>query len=157
MKAKNVQGIICLVILFLFSNQAWAADWIPYDVSILSGSCWYYDKSSVKKVNNNIIRVWTKLIYGETEKTKAFLFLKGIGKAPDNSDKLSHVKILSEVDCVNDKIISISMIFYDAIGNPIYSSPKSFDEWADIVPDSNTEKLKNIVCSDSKTSETKKK
>ena len=112
----------------------------------------YYDKSSIKKVNKNIIHVWTKILYNEAAKTKTYSFLKNIGKAPENFDKLSHVKILSEVDCVNDKIISISMIFYDTIGNLIYSSPKSFDEWADIVPDSNTEKLKNIVCSDGKTS-----
>jgi len=37
MKAKNVQGIICLVIFFLFANQAWAADWIYYDTAAVGG------------------------------------------------------------------------------------------------------------------------
>ena len=79
MKIMNIQGIICLVIIFLFANQAWAAEWIHY-MSNASGNS-YYDKSSIKKVNKNISSVWTKVIFNKDGKTKAFSFLKSIKKA----------------------------------------------------------------------------
>ena len=60
MKTKNVQSIICLVIFFLFANQAWAADWIYYDTADFGDS--YYDKNSIKKIKESIISVWTKNI-----------------------------------------------------------------------------------------------
>jgi hypothetical protein len=145
MKAKNVQSIICLVIFFLFANQAWAADWIYYDTADFGDS--YYDKSRIKKVNKSIIPVWTKNILSEEAKTKYFSILKGMDKAPDNPSLLSYYIELLEIDCVNEKIKDTSVTIYDEKGNIIYSSPKSQSgEWNDIFPLSVGEKLKNIVC-----------
>ena len=70
MKVKNVQSIICLVIIFLFANQAWAAEWIYY--ASTSIGMLYYDKSSIKKVNKNIISVWAKTIFNEDGKNRDF-------------------------------------------------------------------------------------
>ncbi len=144
MKAKNVQSIICLVIFFLFANQAWAADWIYYGTADVGDM--YYDKSSIKKVNKSIISVWNKNILSEEAKTKYFSILKRIDKPPDNPSMLPYYTELMEIDCVNRKIKDISMIFYDEKGNVIYSSPESESgEWIDILPDSAGEKLINIV------------
>jgi hypothetical protein len=144
MKAKNVQSIICLIIFFLFANQAWAADWIYYDTSAVGDV--YYDKSSIKKVNESIISVWTKNILSEEAKTKYFSILKGIHKAPKNPSKLCYYTKLTEIDCVNKKIKDISVIFYNEKSKVIYLSPKSESgEWNDILPDTVGEKLINIV------------
>ena len=144
MKAKNVQGIICLVIFFLFANQAWAADWIYFDTTAAGDM--YYDKSSIKKVNKSIISVWDKDILSEEAKTRYFSILKGIHKAPDNPSMLSYYTKLMEIDCVNKKIKDISLIFYDEKGNVIYSSPKSESgKWNTIIPNTVGEKLINIV------------
>jgi hypothetical protein len=152
MKAKNVQSIICLVIFFLFANQAWAADWIYYDTADFGDS--YYDKSRIKKVNKSIIPVWTKNILSEEAKTKYFSILKGMDKAPDNPSLLSYYIELLEIDCVNEKIKDTSVTIYDEKGNIIYSSPKSQSgEWNDIFPLSVGEKLKNIVCKEPATPE----
>ena len=145
MKAKNVQSIICLVIFFLFANQAWAADWIYYDTAAV-GDMLYYDKSSIKKVNESIISVWTKNILSEETKTKYVSILKGIHKAPDNPSRLSYYTKLTEIDCVNKKMKGISVIFYDKKGKVVYSSPKSESgEWNAILPNTVGEKLINIV------------
>jgi hypothetical protein len=155
-KIKNVQGIICLVIFFLFVNQAWAADWIFYSSSIIGKE--YYDKSSIKRVNKNLINVWIKIILNEDAKTNNFSSLKSIGKAPKNPDMLNHQLILIEIDCINKKVKSSHMTINDAKGAVIASEPKSFiSTWNDIPSDSNADKLKNIVCNAGKTSNTKNK
>jgi hypothetical protein len=151
MKAKNVQSIICLVIFFLFANQAWAADWIYFDTAAIGDV--YYDKSSIKKVNENIISVWNKDILSEKAKTKYFSILKGIHKAPKNPSMLSYYKKLMQIDCVNRKIKDISVILYNEKGKVIYSSPKSESaEWNDILPDTVGEKLIKIVSCEAVTS-----
>jgi cell division septation protein DedD len=145
MKAKNVQNIICLVIFFLFANQAWAADWIYYDKAA-AGDMLYYDKNSIKKENESIISVWTKNILSEETKTKHFSILKGIHKAPDNPSRLSYYKKLTEIDCVNKKMKGVSVIFYDKKGKVVYSSPKGDSgKWNAILPNTVGEKLINIV------------
>jgi hypothetical protein len=143
-KTKNIQSIICLVIFFLFANQAWAAEWIYYSTSEVGDM--YYDKSSIKKVNKSIISVWVKNILSEEAKTKYFSILEEIRKAPDNSSMLPYYTELMEIDCVNKKIKNISVIFYNEKGNVIYSSPKSESgEWNDILSDSVGETLTNLV------------
>jgi len=74
MKIKNLQGIICFVIFFLFANQVWAADWKMVGSSNTAKE--YYDVSSIKRINKNIISVWTKRIYNEDGKKRNFLFSK---------------------------------------------------------------------------------
>jgi len=144
MKIKNVQSIICLVIYFLFANQAWAADWIYFNKAAVGD--YYYDKSSIKKVNQNIIQVWNKVILSKEAKTKYFSALQGIHRAPQNPSILNYYKKLMEIDCVNRKIKDTSVTFYDEKGKVVYSSPKSESgEWNDILPDTVGEKLINIV------------
>jgi hypothetical protein len=156
MKIMNVQGIICLVIIFLFANQAWAAEWIRY-MSNASGNS-YYDKSSIKKVNTNISSVLTKVIFNKDGKTKAFSFLKSINNAPDNPDILELELRLLEIDCVNKKSRISSASFYNKKGNVVFSLPKNvYGEWQKIIPKSTSETLKNKVCSAGNASKTKKK
>ena len=145
MKIKNIQGIICLVIFLIFVNQAWAEEWIYYTIS--ASRKVYYDKSSIKKVNKNIISLCTKQILNKDGKTKYFSFLKSIDKAPNNPNLISYFLRSSEIDCVKEKIKDFSTIIYDKKNNVLYSSPKGeTDEWLDIIPNSVGEKLKNIVC-----------
>lgn len=158
MKTKNVPGIICLVIFSLFSNHAWATDWILY--SSPSNGNMYYDKSSIKKVNKNISRVWTKKVLNEDGQKEYFSIFKSEKYAPDIPEKMSHIIYLQEFDCVNEKNKIPSMVVYDKKNNAVYSDSKDddarYDEWKDIIPDSVTEKLRNIVCSGDKNSKTDK-
>ncbi len=155
MKAKNLQSIICLIILFLFANHAWAADWI-YLMESTHGTM-YYDKTSIKKINKNIIRVWVKRIYNEDGKTEIFSLVKSIGQALDNPDILSHDVSMYELDCVNEKSRFNDSNIYDKKGSVLYSRSNYIGEWNNIIPDSVVETLKIAVCKDSKTSKPKKK
>jgi hypothetical protein len=144
MKAKNVQSIICLVIFFIFANQAWAAGWIYFDKAAVGDV--YFSKNSIKKVDKNIILVWNKVILSKEGKTKYFLALKGIHKAPQNPSMLSYYTKLMEIDCINRKIKDISVTFYNSKGKVVYSSSKSeVGDWNAILPDTVGEKLIRIV------------
>jgi hypothetical protein len=155
MKIKNVQCIICLVLFIIFANQAWAAEWVLYEKSATGDE--FYDKIGIKKVNNNIIRVWTKTIYNDVGKIKNYSVLKKIDRAPVNPYLLSHELILLEIDCLNGKIKVSSDRICDKRGGVIASELQSNGEWKDIVPNSNLEKLKNKVCGFGKNSRIKKK
>jgi hypothetical protein len=144
MKAINVQRIICLVIFILFANQTWAADWIYCDKAAVGDM--YYDKSSIKKVNENIISVQNKYILSVEAKTKFFSILKRIQNTPDNPSVLSYYINLTEIDCMNKKIRDISVIFYDEKGEVFYSLPKGVvGDWSDVLPNTSGEKLMNMV------------
>ena len=155
MKVRNVQSVICLVIFFLFANQAWAENWIKYEESKTGHM--YYDKSSIKEVNKNFISVWTLKVYNKDGKAKDFSMLKGKNKAPNNADILDSNSIVAEFDCVNKKFRVTAWTIYDKEKHIIYSAPKFMNKWESIVANSSSEKLKNIVCHSDKTSKTKKK
>lgn len=155
MKIKNLHCIICLVIFFLFANQAWAAGWKLFASS--GDSDMYYDENSVKKVNKNIVRVLTKKTYSEKGKLKEYSSLKKHGKAPGNPYILSHELILIEIDCVSEKVNISSDKICDKRGHVVTLAPQSYEKWNDIVRKSNDEKLKNVVCSTGKIIKTKNK
>jgi hypothetical protein len=155
MKARNVQCIICLVILLLFASHAWAAEWMLYGTSTVGNG--YYDKSSVIIVNRNIIRVLTKTLYNDVGKLKNYSTLKGMKKAPVNPYILSHEMVLFEIDCLNAKIKVSSKRICDKRGNVVSSEPQSHEKWKAILSGSNFERLKNEVCSVENHSNIKKK
>jgi len=150
MKIKIIPCIIFLGLLFLLINQAWATEWILC-ASSPSGARLYYDKSNIKKINGNIIRVFNKFEYiSKSDKKMAFASLKQINKAPKNPDMMSHDLSVNEIDCANNKHRLISAVFYDVKGKAIYSSSKPDKKWSRIVPDSFIAELQNALCPDSK-------
>lgn len=144
MEKRNLQIVICFVILFLTAGRAGAAEWMPHGSSTIGGG--YYDKNSVVKVNDHIIRVLTKTLFNDVGKFQNYSALKKKGKAPGNPYLLSYEIALLEVDCPNAKIKVSSRRICDKRGNVIASEPASRDQWHKVVPGSNLERLKNEVC-----------
>jgi hypothetical protein len=155
MKVRNVQMVICLVFIFLFANLAYAEDWISYDVSKTGNK--YYEKSSIKEVDKNIISVWTIDVYNDEGKKRDFAILKAKNKAPNNPDMLKCASMLVEFDCVDHKFRVPAWTIYDKENHILFSAPKSNENWDRIVAKSASEKLKNMVCNNVKTSRKKKK
>ncbi|MFZ1037634.1 MAG: surface-adhesin E family protein [Smithella sp.] len=155
MRINNIYSIICLVIILLLANQAWAADW-KFFASSGSGDM-YYDKNSIVKVNKNIVRVWTKKTYSEKGKLEEYSFLKSLGKAPGNPYILSHELKLLEIECLNKKIKISSDRICDKRGHVAVTTTQSYSKLNDIVRKSSDEELQNIVCSVGKTPEAKQK
>ena len=155
MKGRSVQMVICLVFFFLFANLACAEDWISYDVSKTGTK--YYEKSSIKELDKNIISVWTIKVYNNEGRKRDFAILKKKNKAPGNPDMLNCTSMLVDFDCVNKKFRVTAWTIYDKEKHILFSAPKSNENWDIMVAKSASEKLKNIVCKSVKTSKTKKK
>lgn len=153
MKTKFLFGIACLTIFSLFDGQALAADW-KFFYSSGNGDM-YYDKSSIKKINKNVVRVSTKKIYNEKGKLEQFSLLKEKGKSPGNPYILSHELISFDVDCANKKIKISSRRICDKRGDIVVSASRLQGEWDNIIRKSGDEELKNIVCCTDKTCKTK--
>ena len=155
MKTKKVWSIVCLIIIFLFTSQAWAESWVLY--STCDEGEIYYDKSSVKKVNKNIINVRTKTILNEKGRAEAFSIIKKMGIALCCPAKIGYEMTLEQYDCVNKKYKSYSTTIYDKKNNVLVLQNAVGNKWNDIRSDSIAGKLKNIVCSADKISNLKKK
>lgn len=147
MNIRNVQAVIGFVLFFFFAACAWAEEWIPYTTTAIGSM--YYDKSSIKKTNHDIVIVQTKNVLNDEGKKYTFSMLESAGKAPESPFVLSHAMVLFESDCVNEKMKDYSTIIYDEKGTIIYASAQgNTGEWKSIRPNSVAERLKNIVCSE---------
>lgn len=155
MKVRNVQMVICLVFIFLSANLACAEDWISYDVSKTGTK--YYEKSSIKEVDKNIISVWTINVYNNEGKKRDFAVLKSKNKAPGNADLLNCTSMLVEFDCANTKFRVTAWTIYDKGKHVIYSAPASINKWQAVAPKTAAAKLKNEVCKSGNISKAKKK
>ncbi len=131
-----------------FPKRSETGNWIFYAASDTDNG--YYDKSSIKKIDKNVVRVWIKNIYNESGKQRGFSYLESIDQVPENTDILNHQLILLEIDCVNKKIRNSSVIIYDKKNNCLFSNgiSGSFGEWEDILPSLEYIRLKNTVCSE---------
>ncbi len=108
-----------------FSNRPESGNWIFYSSSDTDNG--YYDKSSIKKVHKNIIRVRAKNIYNETGKQNAFAYLESLNQAPENTDILNHQLILFEIDCSNKKFRNSSVLIYEeqTMPSPVFSNRRA--------------------------------
>jgi len=146
-KAKKVGLIVCLGILFALTaaSRAGAADWAFYGMNKNIGKM-YYDQGNITRVGQDVVRVWTKIIYNQNGKEKAAKFLQGIHEARD-SERVSHELTWLEMNCSTKKIKAVSTTFYTKDGDPVFSTMRSSrDEWEEIVPESVADRLKNEVC-----------
>ncbi len=145
MKTGVIRSVTCLVFLILLTNHVWAEDWISFAASDQGDM--YYDKTSIRKSNQNVGYVCTKTTYSENEKKKIFAMLNSFQKAPNYPDMLSHAVVLLEIDCDNETIKDFCTMIYDIKGALIFFSVNgNAGEKKRIAPHSYAQKLKNIVC-----------
>lgn len=144
MKIKNICVTICLIILFLFVNRAWTADWTL--VAPYAGGEMYYFLSTIKSEKENVVPVWTKTVFNEKGKADALSYLNNKDKAASPTGALSYNLIYYEMDCLSGKYRTSASYYYDEKDNLIYSEKNAQSEFSDVLPDTILEKLKNTVC-----------
>jgi hypothetical protein len=138
MKSLSVKLGVILIGLAIFTYaEVWGADWKLYAAheSFLA----YYDTQSITRPSKNIVRVQTRSDITE----RGVLYL--MRERGNEYENLNHFIILSEINCIEKKVRSLSITYYDNKGGVIYSSssPGQFDS---IVPGTNVEILYKEVC-----------
>ena len=140
MKTVSVKlGVILFIIgLTIFGTiEAWGADWKLFDVS--TAGTWYYDAEGLTRLSQDIVRVRT--IREFTDKGVREM-VKKFGKQYKNID---HSKGFEEISCSKKKLRILSYVHYSKQGKVILSTP-SEGEWNYILPDSQWERLYQLVC-----------
>jgi hypothetical protein len=140
MKSLSVKlGVILFIIgLTIFGAiEAWGADWKLFDWS--AAGSWYYDAGGITRLSQDIVRVWT--IRKFTDKGVSEM-VKKFGKQFKNID---HSKGFEEISCSEKKLRILSYIHYSKQGEVILSQP-SEGEWNYFIPDSQWERLYQLVC-----------
>lgn len=157
MKTKTVWALVFTVLILFFTGSIYAAQW-TLCASAPSGGQLYYDKSSVKRVDKNIMRVSNKFEYtSKIAKQNAHASLKQIKKAPKNPGMMSHDLSVNEINCAADTHRLVSVAFYDVKGKIIYLTAKPDKRWSRIVADSFMDELKKTICGEHRGREVKKK
>jgi len=138
--------LFLLLFLIIVPHPVCAAEWVNYSSSDLAKL--YYDKSSIKE-EGTLARVWEKEIYNLEGKLDTYQFLKSTGRAPKSPDMVSYSLLLTEFDCIKNKLRTASYKTYDQNDEMIYSAPGLPSEWDEILPESVAGHLKKVVCSGS--------
>jgi hypothetical protein len=129
---------ISAFIVFLFSMEGWGTDWKYYGGSEFGE--YYYDTESMKRLPNNIVRVWTKEISSQKSVTDM------VGRLGEEYKDLGHINTLTEVDCIAKKCRFLVIVYYSKSNSRIDSFDSPGDEWKFMVPDSMLEYLLKAVC-----------
>jgi hypothetical protein len=132
-----------LFFLIVLPHPVCAAEWVNHSSSDLAKM--YYDKGSIKK-EGTLARVREKEIYNLEGKLDTYQFLKSAGKAPKSPDMVSYSLLLTEFDCVNNKVRTASYKTFDQNDKVIYSVPGLPSEWDDIIAESVADNLKKLIC-----------
>ena len=130
-------GVILIGLAIFGCAEVWGADWKLYVVHESFSA--YYDAQSITRPSKNIVRVQTRSNITEL----GVLYL--MRERGNEYETLSHLIILSEINCIKKTVCSLSITYYDNKGGVIYSSssPGQFDP---IVPGTNVEILYKEVC-----------
>jgi len=144
MKLRNFQRVIFSLVFILFAHCGWAEEWIPYEDSKTGAR--YYEKNSIKQVENNIVRIWTIKVYNKEGKAKDFYMLTQKGQAPQSADMLNLSSIMVDLDCNNNKFKLNALTIYDRGKKAIFSAPESMFKWNEVVDNTSSGKLKNKIC-----------
>jgi len=158
MKTKYVQSIICLVIIFIFANQAWATDWKYYALDT-SDSVHFYDERSIVHLQGDTIQVWTKWVFSKKQKESVRTvewpeLSKAQAEVFAKYKRTDYVVTLSEINCATRTIQGLMERQYDDNGSlldtvdkeTLSKVSKHTGEGLYITPESIDETLYNVVC-----------
>jgi hypothetical protein len=113
------------------------ADWKLYSNN--ENFIGYYDAQSITSPSQNIVRVWTRLVYTE----KGVLGM--VGKFGKGYENLNYLKNLNEINCLEKKFRILS-VFYCYNKESVINSIRFPSEWVFVVPESIMENLYKEVC-----------
>jgi hypothetical protein len=138
---KTVQPVILLSVLFilLFRSPVWGIEWVEL-AKTSNGNVLSYDKGSVRKVDNNIYRLWERILYSDEnvkENVKTTVFIR-------------------EINCRDSQHRIISIIDYNANGEKLFSGTDDLTDWSAIPPDTPIDDLRKTVCPKDEESSLKK-
>jgi hypothetical protein len=138
--------IVCTIILFNgVTNIAMGADWVPY-ASDSTDNEYFYDKSSIRAVSKEVIKVWSKRVYSNNGRTKFIQNYIDLGLPTNEYKFLQETKNLFYFNCNESKYKLTAAIHNSIDGNVLDSLQNDSQPWREVAPESITESLLKAVC-----------
>ena len=134
-----------LIILLLVTPVKGSSEWVKYKWSNV-GDVYLYNKDSIKNRAQDIVQVWTKVVFSDAGRRK---FIQKLSKGELSTarwDKLSYFSGLQEIDCKKKMTQVFSITFYETNGKVLDSHSSDKPKWEYIPPDSTGEFLRKKVC-----------
>ncbi len=136
--------------LFIYGfDKAEGAEWKLFQATPV-GNIYYYDPTSVKRLPNDILWVWVRIIETTGFTKKDLEKLRDPKKANEaikaaQKKSTGEWKQLFEIDCLANKVRVLTATLYDTKGaiKEDYESPS---EWSPIAENSVTSYLTEILC-----------
>jgi len=145
-------GIVLIGIMSLFIygfNEAEAGNWKLFQATAV-GNIYYYDSMSVKRVQNDILQVWVKIIettgFSKEDLEKLKDPKKGAEVVKEAQKKCTGEWMqLFEINCSAKMVRVLAATLYDTKGiiKEDYENPS---EWVHIAQNSVTNYLTEILC-----------
>jgi len=139
---KTISSVIFLsflIIILLVIPVNGSSNWVRYARS--KGDILLYNKVNIKHRTKHIVQVWTKIVFSDEGKET---YIRGSSNG--KRDKLSFNKSLVEIDCMQERVRSLSFTQYNADGHVLMRLYHYKPEWIDIPPNSAMDMLRENVC-----------
>ena len=138
--SNSVAIILGIVLLFPHPHANAEEGYIPYGVT--KYSVLYYNPESITSPSEGVIRLQTKVV-SKCNDSKDWII-----KDHPNCSNLSwaYVITFTEINCSSRQDRDISSVGYNREGKATDSLSTEDAEWEDIIPESYSEALYNLVC-----------
>lgn len=128
---KRSLSVFLWLVLFmlLLGTPVWAIEWVELSTTS-DGNVLSYDKGSVRKINDNVYRLWERIIYSSKnvkENIKTTVFIR-------------------EINCQDGQYRIISIMDYNANGDKLFSGTDDQVDWSSIPPHTPIDDLRKVVC-----------
>jgi hypothetical protein len=119
--------------------------WVLYKKSN-DGSQRYYHKQSIKKVGQDVVRVWEKNKYSKFTKDSIIQDRTNRKESVSGFDKLDNVMFLWELDCNTNLYKCLKFIVYDSEGKKLAGEDYTEPDIESRIPNQNPDLLFITVC-----------
>ena len=138
--SNSVAIIIGIVLLFPHSHGKAEESYIPYGVT--KYSVLYYNPETITYPSKGVIRLRTKVV-SKCNDSKEWMI-----KDHPNCSNLDWADVITftEINCSSKQDRDISSVGYNKEGKPTNSLSAEDAEWDDIIPESYSETLYQLVC-----------
>lgn len=69
---KTICFVVFVMTMVFLVHQTQGVDWVPIDIGGSTDSMFLYDRETITKLPNNIIKVWIKRVFSDKEKKTLF-------------------------------------------------------------------------------------
>jgi hypothetical protein len=120
-------------------------EWVRYNRDN-DGNVYSYKKGNIDKDEGKyMVQIWIKKVYSKKGREKEIQSRIKDGLLTEGYDKLSHIVSLGDIDCNKRMKQTLSLTRYDT-DNKVLNSWDYDRKWEYIIPNSNGENVRKIVC-----------